>query len=110
MAISRLSDLQIEDPILRAVFYQRVMDYISVNFADLNPYTIKIDEAYRYDLASMRAFNSKELAWLVALVAGNADMTEPLPIGETLYFPSAAWVRQDMREFIEDMGLDHAST
>ncbi|HHY0551852.1 TPA: hypothetical protein ACVU5P_004171 [Vibrio parahaemolyticus] len=105
MSLSRLSDLNISDPILRGHFYLRILDYIKKGSSELISYTIKTDEEYRYDLASQRVFGTHSLAWLVALVAGNVDMSDALPVGETLKFPSAAWIRQDMRDFIDEMGI-----
>ncbi|EGQ7810299.1 baseplate protein [Vibrio parahaemolyticus] len=107
--LSRLSDLNITDPILRGHFYLRIMEYVKKGSSELTSYTIKIDEEYRYDLASQRAFGTPSLDWLIALVAGNIDMSYPLPLGETLKFPTPAWIRQDMRDFMDEMGITDAS-
>lgn len=109
MKLSRLSDRNIKDPIIRAIFYQRILEHVNKGSSDLVTYTIKIDEEYRYDLASMRAFSTVDLDWLIALVAGNIDMSYPLPIGEPLKLPTASWIRQAMRDFIDEMRLTNAS-
>jgi hypothetical protein len=104
--LSRLSDLNIEDVILRASFYRRVIDYVESPLSeDLTTYTLKPDETYRPDLVSFRAFSTKELAWLVALVCDCDDMANPLPIGEQITLPSAVWVRRELRAFMDEMGL-----
>ncbi|WP_217521968.1 baseplate protein [Vibrio metschnikovii] len=104
-SLSRLSDKNIADPILRAHYYQRVIEYIDLADSDLVEYTIKPDEQYRPDLVAYRALGSSELAWLVALVCEVDDVAEPLPVGAECEFPQAGWVRTSMREFMDEFGL-----
>ncbi|HIF9347087.1 TPA: hypothetical protein ACX6RX_003198 [Photobacterium damselae] len=101
MNLSRLSDLNIDDDILRADFYRIIISYINSPTSNLFTYTIKIDEEYRPDLAAYRAFGSEELRWLITLVCGIDDEAMPLPIGDTFSFPPVTWIRQQMRRFIE---------
>ncbi len=105
MSISRLSDQNISDPILRAVFYRRIIAYVESPLSKVSEYTIKPDETYRPDLVSYRQFNTKELSWLVALVSDVDDVADPLPVGEVIYLPSAAWIRRELRAFIDELGL-----
>jgi hypothetical protein len=104
-SLSRLSDKNIADPILRAHYYQIVIEYIYLSDSDLVEYTIKPDEQYRPDLAAYRALGSSELAWLVALVCEVDDVADPLPVGAECEFPHAGWVRTSMREFMDEFGL-----
>lgn len=103
--LSRLSDLNISDPIIRSHYYQRIIQYIESPDAELTPYTIKTDEEYRPDLAAYRALGSAELDWLVALVCEVDDVANPLPVGLEFDFPMAGWVRISMREFMDEFGL-----
>lgn len=103
--LSRLSDQNIEDDLLRANFYHLILEYLDDNSADVVTYTIKTDEEYRPDLASYRAFGTSDLDWLVLLVCEMDDPAEALPVGDEIYMPPAAWVRRAMRSFMDDMGL-----
>jgi hypothetical protein len=103
--LSRLSDLNIEDDILRAVYYQQVSEYMDKPDSDLSEYDLKEDEEYRPDLVSFRFYGTADLDWLVALACEQDDMAEPLPVGESIYLPPAAWVRRTMRQFMDDLGL-----
>lgn len=103
--ISRLSDLNIEDDILRSVYYQSVIDYIDKPDSNLSEYDLKEDEAYRPDLVSFRFYGTPDLDWLICLVCEIDDMAEPLPVGESIYLPPSAWVRRTMRQFMDDLGL-----
>ena len=104
---SRLSELNIEDAIIRASFYNRIQRYLSnpANNAELIKYTIKIDEKFRPDLISYRIYHDQNLDWLVALVCGIDDYRMPFPVGELIAVPSASWVRRNMREFMTEAGL-----
>ncbi|MCG6387514.1 hypothetical protein K6U51_11825 [Vibrio fluvialis] len=103
--LSRLSDMNIEDDVLRAAYYQRVNEYINSTDSSLSEYDLKEDEEYRPDLVSYRIYGTVELGWLVCLVCDLDDVAEPLPIGETIYLPEAAWVRRSMRQFMDELGL-----
>jgi hypothetical protein len=105
MSLSRLSDLNITDPILRAGFYKRVIEHVESPLSDVKEYVLKPDETYRPDLASYRHYRTKELAWLVALVSDVDDVADPLPVGESVYLPSAAWVRRELRAYLDELGL-----
>ncbi|CAH0543005.1 hypothetical protein [Vibrio marisflavi] len=104
-SIPRLSDQNISDPILRAHYYKIVNDYINSTSSELVTYIIQMSEEYRPDLVSYRVFGSKDLAWLVCLASDLDDTADPLPVGETIYMPTAAWIRRSMRQFLTDMGL-----
>ncbi|MDW2193016.1 hypothetical protein [Vibrio sp. 1641] len=104
--LSRLSAENIEDDILRAHFFAIVMEYVNRSGnTDLFEYTIRLDEVYRADLVSYRAYATVELDWLVSLVCDVDDPTNPLPVGETIKLPPASWVRRSMRQFMDEMGL-----
>lgn len=103
--LSRLSDLNIEDPILRASYYTRVKNYVDDIGSDLKAYEIKIDEEYRPDLVAYRAFGDANLEWIVLFVSEVIDPFEPLPVGETIYLPYPSWIRRSMREFMDEYGL-----
>ncbi len=103
--ISRLSDLNIEDPVLRASYYRLVLDYLNEKDAETISYTIKLDEEFRADLASYRCYSSSELSWLFYLVCEVADPFDGLPVAEELVLPPAAWIRRSMRQFMDEQGL-----
>ncbi len=103
--LSRLSDQNITDDLLRAEFYRIVLSYMGTAGREVTTYTIKLDETYRPDLASYRAFGTKDLDWLICLICELVDPADELPVGEDIELPSAAWVRRAMRQFMDDMGL-----
>ncbi len=103
--LSRFSDQNIEDPILRANFYRLVLDYLGGKGAETLDYTVKIDEEYRPDLAAFRALGSAELDWLIMLVGEVADPFYGLPVGYTLTLPNKAWIRRTMRQFMDEVGV-----
>ncbi|WP_318491929.1 hypothetical protein [Photobacterium leiognathi] len=103
--IPRLSELNIEDDVLRGVFYGRVMDYINDPESPYMSVTIRPNEEYRPDLVSYRVYGTVELRWLVGLMCAISDEAEPLPVGESFKFPDSLWIRQAMRQFLDDMGL-----
>ncbi len=103
--LSRLSDLNIDDPILRANFYRLVLDYLSSKGAETIDYVVKLDEEYRPDLAAYRAFGSSELSWLIMLVGEVDDPFYGLPVGYVLTLPNKAWIRRTMRQFMDSVGL-----
>ncbi|ELP9500921.1 hypothetical protein R1867_003985 [Vibrio alginolyticus] len=104
--LSRLSAENIEDDILRAHFFAKVLEYINRSGnTELFVYIIRLDETYRADLASYRAYGTVELDWLVSLVCDVDDPMNPLPVGQTIKLPPAAWVRRSMRQFMDEMGL-----
>ncbi|HIF9321694.1 hypothetical protein ACWU37_21250 (plasmid) [Photobacterium damselae subsp. damselae] len=101
--IPRLSDFNIEDDILRADFYRLILNEINKPDSTGIKHTITIDEAYRQDLVSNRIYNTPNLRWIVGLITGVEDEADPLPIGETFKFPSAMYVRREMRKFIDEV-------
>lgn len=101
--ISRLSDQNIEDVILRADFYQRILNYIKSPDADVRARRIRPDEEWRVDLLSYRLYRTDELRWLVSLICGVEDEADPLPVGEEFLFPPSAWIRREMRRFIDEV-------
>lgn len=107
MSLSRLSDLNITDSILRAGYYQKVVDHSCDVDSDLTEHTIKQDEQYRPDLVASR-LGDAQLAWMVLLICEVDDPADPLPVGETVYFPQASWIRRSMREYMDELGLPHA--
>lgn len=102
-ALSRLSDLNIEDDILRADFYQRILTYIKEPDADVHPRDIRPDEEWRMDLVAYRLYRTAELRWIVSLICGVEDEADPLPVGETFFFPTSAWIRREMRQFLDEV-------
>ncbi len=103
--LSRLSDQNIEDPILRGEYYRVIFDYLSSKDAETLNYTIKPDESFRPDLAARRAYGNSELAWLITLMGEVDDPYYGLTVGDTLTLPTSAWVRRSMRQFMDEVGL-----
>ncbi|QUM78777.1 baseplate wedge protein 53 (plasmid) [Moritella sp. 24] len=97
---SRLSDMSIEDDVLRVELYKKVLNYIesTANIDDIILYEVKEDEQHRPDLLAYRVFGNDDLRWLVMLVAGIDDDFEAIPAGYDLAFPPLAIVRTMIRE------------
>lgn len=99
---SRLSDLNIEDDIVRAYFYGDVLAYSRDGTrTDCIEYAVKLDEVQRPDLLAYRVYGTPDLRWLVSLVADVEDEADPLPVGQVLRFPPAAWLRERIRHYTD---------
>lgn len=104
--LSRLSDLQIEDDVLRAMLYTDVLELVrDESQTDVTTYTLLVDEEYRPDLVAHRVYGNPVMRWVISLVADVEDEAEPLPIGTLLRLPSAAWVRERIRHYMDGGGL-----
>ena len=104
-SLSRLSELNIEDDILRGIFYGLVMKHVSDPTAKLKPAIVRPNEEFRPDIMAYRVYGMPELRWCISLVCGISDEAEPLPVGEEFKFPEAIWIRQLIRTFSNDMGV-----
>lgn len=99
---SRLSDLNIEDDIVRAYFYGDVLAYSQdKSKTDCTDRAVLLDEVYRPDLLAYRVYGNPDLRWLVSLVADVEDEADPLPVGQVLRFPPAAWLRERIRYYTD---------
>lgn len=101
--LSRLSDLNIEDDILRADFYQIIIKYLSNSNRIVKAKVINPDEEWRHDLVSFRVYGTPDLRWMVGLICGVEDEAKPLPVGDLFYFPAATYIRREMRRFIDEV-------
>lgn len=103
--LSRLSELNIEDDVLRGIFYRSIIQYVNDPTAILSKVIIRQNEEFRPDLVSYRLYGIPDLRWLVCLICGVEDEADPLPVASEFYFPSSIWVRQQLRKFINELGL-----
>lgn len=100
MSYNRLDDRSIEDIVLRGLFHQEVIKRSSSFHEDNSDYTIKIDEAYRADLAAFRAYNENDdLRWIFRVLCGLESEMDPLPVGKTLSLPDMSWIRDRIRDY-----------
>lgn len=104
--LSRLSDLQIEDDVIRAMLYSDVLAMVAnLGNTDVISHEVRLDEQYRPDLVANRAYGNPVMRWVVSLVADVEDESEPLPVGVVLRFPSAAWIRERIRHYADGGGI-----
>ncbi|WP_233503902.1 baseplate protein [Pseudocitrobacter sp. RIT415] len=94
MTISRLDERNISDPIIRAYMRQAIVAKCNSFDSDLIPHDISQDEIYRPDLISQRVWETDQLRWVITLVCGQEDESEPLPVGQALFLPTLAWIRE----------------
>lgn len=99
VALSRLSDMQITDVILRAYLYKDILTALRKQTVTSTPYEIKHDEKYRADLVSHRVYSTVNARWLVLLLCGIEDEESPLPVGTVVRFPPIGYVRERIRHF-----------
>lgn len=97
--VSRLSDTQIEDVIIRAYMYRDILKVIREETITTTAYEIKQDEKYRADLVSFRVYGTISARWLVLLLCGVEDEENPLPVGTVVRFPPVGYVRERIRHF-----------
>lgn len=88
---SRLSDQNIEDPLIRNAMYRELLASDSSEWAEKS---IGINEEFRPDIVSNVVYGTPECRWFVLLAAGLSDEIEALPVGKTLRFPPAYLIRQ----------------
>nr|WP_238340055.1 baseplate protein [Citrobacter sp. NCU1] len=81
------------------MFHQEVIARATSYSADNIPYTIKVDEVYRSDLAAFRCYGNMELRWVFRLLAGHEAETEAMSVGTTFTVPPVAWIRDRMRDY-----------
>lgn len=105
MTISRLSDEQITDIVIRSYLYKDILNAVRENAVSCTRYEIKEDERYRPDLVAYRVYGSVAGRWLVKLLCDTDDEENPLPVGSTILFPSIGYVRERIRHFENDGGL-----
>lgn len=94
--LSRLSDQNIEDPIIRNAMYR---DLMASDKSDWTTRAIAVDEELRPDIASYRVYGTVECRWVISLVAGVTDELEPLPVGVPQSYPPANVVRKSIKKF-----------
>jgi hypothetical protein len=99
MSYSRLDDRYVSDDILRAMLHQEVLLRVGSYREDNFEYTIKLDEGYRYDLASFRAYGTADLRWVFSVVAGHESEMQELPVGTSFTLPDQAWIRNRIRAY-----------
>lgn len=102
---SRLSDTQIEDPILRSYLYKDIITAIKNGTITTVEYEIKPDEQYRPDLASYRIYSTVACRWLIMLLCNVSDEEDPLPVASVVAFPDKTYVRERIRHYAEGGGL-----
>ena len=100
MSESRLSDMSIDDDVLRVSLYKKILSYLSDsdNSDNIITYEIKEDEQSRPDLLSYRVYSTVDLRWLVMLVTGNDDEFASVSAGYDIYLPPLSVVRSYIRE------------
>lgn len=103
--LSRLSDEQVTDPIIRSYLYRDILQAINNGTTPVTEYEIKQDEYFRPDLVSFRAYGTTDLRWLIKLLCDVDDEEDPLPAGSNIYLPEPAFVRDRIRHFAEDGSL-----
>lgn len=99
MSYSRLDDRYVSDDVLRAMLHQEVLLRVQGYREDNLQYTIALDESFRSDLASYRAYGTAELRWVFRLLAGHESEMEELPVGTTFTLPDSAWIRNRIRDY-----------
>lgn len=100
---SRVSDMSIDDDVIRSELYKRILAYLDniSNMGNIAIYEIKPDEEQRSDLVSFRHYGDSALSWLIMLVAGLDDSCENLPVGYEIELPPLSVVRRMIREVKE---------
>lgn len=99
IGVSRLSDTQIEDVIIRSYMYRDILTAIRKETVTTTAYEIKHDELFRPDLVSYRLYGTVSARWLVMLLCGIEDEESPLPVGTIIRFPPVGYVRERIRHF-----------
>lgn len=102
----RLDDRCIDDPIIRALLHREILEQVADLSISLRTHEIAADEVYRPDLAAQRAYGNHVLRWVITLVAGNEDESEPLEQGDTLRLPDAVWIRERIRHYTDGGGIE----
>jgi hypothetical protein len=94
--LSRLSDDNIPDPIIRHAMYRELL---TSDQTDWVTRSIATDEEYRPDIISYRLYGTPECRWLILLIAGVVDEIDPLPVGSSFLFPPKHEIRKKIKAF-----------
>ncbi|MGL4895386.1 MAG: hypothetical protein ACRDCT_15130 [Shewanella sp.] len=105
MKLARISDMNIEDDIIRALLYRDILTYVATRSPKHIEYEIKADELYRPDLVAYRVYGNLEARWIAMLICGVEDDEYPLPVATTLTFPDLVYVRERIRHYAAGGGL-----
>lgn len=107
MAFKRTDELLIDDPIIRSYLRREIVKK-SEDFSDDDTFTwdINVDEEYRPDLLSFRAYGTEHLRWVPSLLCKLDGETDPLPVGDTIRLPSAKWIVERIRHYEADGYLE----
>lgn len=105
MSLSRLSDQNVTEPVIRSYLYRDLLTYVNdLTKTGALQHDIALDEAYRPDLVSFRVYQTTELRWLVGLVTDIEDEAKPLPVGRSFRFPPIPFIRERIRHYAEGGG------
>lgn len=107
MAYTRLDELRIDDAIIRS-YLRREMIKKAGDFADDEVFSreIYVDEEYRADLLAYRAYGTESLRWVPVLICKIDGETDPLPVGDIIRLPSAAWISERIRHYTDTAELE----
>lgn len=94
---NRLSALQIEDPLIRVELYREIRNYQDNPPADWVEYEIQAADALMPELIAYKVYRLDNLKWLVMIAAGLDDPRERLEVGNIIYLPPTAWLRERIK-------------
>lgn len=99
--LSRLSPLNIQDELIRARFYLEIRQGQAESNIEWDEYEISLDELLMPELIAFRYYGTQQLKQIVTVAAGLDDMRGVLQAGSVIRLPSAKWVRQRIRHYME---------
>ena len=95
--LSRLSPLNIQDELIRSLFYKELRQGAS----DWDEWEVSVDEIKMPELIALRYYGTTEMKAIVAICAGLDDMRDDLQSGSLIRLPSIKWVRTRIRYYCQ---------
>lgn len=94
---SRMSPLQIEDPLIRVELYREIRNYQETPPDDWTEYEIQAADALMPELIAYKVYKLDTLKWVVMIAAGLDDPRERLEVGSIIHLPPAVWIRERIK-------------
>ncbi len=99
---SRLSPLNITDPLLRAELFREIrLAQTDKKYRgdEWGYYIIQPADIYSPELIAWKAYAVDTLKWVVMAAAGLDDTRELLEAGKRIYLPTTVWIRERIKHY-----------
>lgn len=99
---SRLSPLNIPDPLLRVELYREIraaQTDRTKRSSDWGSYVIQPADCLFPELVAYKVYGLDTLKWVVMMAVALDDPRERLQAGQTIWLPKTSWLRERIRSY-----------